>query len=110
MVDNKVDGRADCVSCHVVGYKQPGGFQSVSDAAKLGNVQCESCHGMGTKHESYPAQAQQITEATCTQCHNSTTSPTFSFAIYQPHVLHHPPANMPPLPENPNKKGMTSGH
>ena len=106
LVDAKKDANPDCVKCHVVGYQQAGGFKIGDDAPKLGNVQCENCHGMGTQHEAYPAQSRRITEATCKQCHTAANSPTFDFALYQPHILHTPQANMPPLPDNPNKKTM----
>ncbi len=104
LVDNKVDARPDCIPCHVVGYQQSGGFKTGDDAARLGDVQCENCHGMGTQHDSYPTQARRITEETCQTCHNSTTSPSFDFAIYQPHIVHTPVANLRPLPITPNKK------
>jgi hypothetical protein len=108
LVDAKKDATPECVKCHVVGYKQPGGFQGSDDATKLGNVQCENCHGMGTTHEAMPTQPIKITEATCIGCHTPTNSPPFTFAVYQPHILHKPPANMPPLPPNPAKEKM--GH
>jgi len=109
LVDNKKESTPDCVPCHVVGYQQPGGFRTADDAGKLGNVQCENCHGMGTQHEAMPTQPQKVTEATCRTCHNATTSPTFDFAVYQPHIVHRTPANMPPLPPNPAKDKMKSG-
>jgi hypothetical protein len=110
LVDEHKESTPDCVPCHVVGYKQPGGFQAASDAPKLGNVQCENCHGMGTQHESYPAQSRRITEATCQTCHTASTSPVFSFSVFQPHILHKPTGEpLPPLPDNPAKKMMKSG-
>jgi len=109
LVDNKKESTPDCVPCHVVGYKQPGGFHTADDAGKLGNVQCENCHGMGTQHEAMPTQPQKVTEATCRTCHNASTSPTFDFAVYQPHIVHRTPANLPPLPANPAKDKMKSG-
>ena len=110
LVDQKKDANPDCVKCHVVGYQQPGGFKTGDDAKKLGNVQCENCHGMGTQHEAYPSQARRITEATCKQCHTVSNSPTFDFALFQPHILHQVPANLPKLPPNPNKEKMMHGH
>lgn len=101
LVDKKVDGRPDCIPCHVTGYKQAGGFQTGDDAPRLGNVQCENCHGMGTKHESYTTTTTRVTEATCRSCHNETTSPKFSFDVYQPHIVHTPVAALPPLPPRP---------
>jgi hypothetical protein len=109
LVDVKKEATPDCIPCHVVGYKQAGGFQTSEDAPKLGNVQCENCHGMGTQHEAMPAQAQKITEATCRSCHTASTSPVFDFAIFEPHIVHHPPATLPPLPPNPAKEMMKSG-
>lgn len=109
LVDIKKESTPECVKCHVVGYKQEGGFQTADDAPKLGNVQCENCHGMGTAHEAMPSQHQKVTEATCVGCHTSTNSPSFNFAVYQPHILHKVPAVMPPLPPNPMKEKMKAG-
>jgi hypothetical protein len=39
----------DCVSCHVTGYGKPGG-STVTAVEKLKGVQCEECHGPGSKH------------------------------------------------------------
>ena len=110
LVDAKKESTPDCVPCHVLGHKQAGGFATNDDSAKLGNVQCENCHGMGTQHEALAPQARRITEQTCIGCHTVSNSPTFNFAVYEPHILHHPPANMPPLPVNPAKSKMMGGH
>lgn len=110
LVDAHKDADPECIKCHVVGYQQAGGFKTGDDATRLGNVQCENCHGMGTQHEAYPAQARRITEATCRQCHTKDTSPGFDYALFQPHVLHQPPADLPKLPESPMKGKMSQGH
>ena len=110
LVTQKKEATPDCIPCHVLGYKQAGGFQTGDDAPRLANVQCESCHGMGTTHESYPTSSKRITEATCKTCHTISNSPAFDFAIYEPHILHHPPQSMPPLPPNPAKMKMQGGH
>ncbi len=39
----------ECVGCHVTGYERPGG-STVTHVDKLRNVQCEVCHGPGSKH------------------------------------------------------------
>lgn len=44
----------DCVGCHVTGYNQPGG-STVTHVDKLQNVQCEVCHGPGSRHADNPA-------------------------------------------------------
>lgn len=98
-----------CVSCHVTGYREPGGFRTADDAARLGNVQCEACHGMGTEHRKWTDQGNTVAEATCRKCHTETTSPTFTMAAYRPHVLHTPPAGLKPLPESPAKRLMREG-
>lgn len=44
----------DCVSCHVTGYERPGG-STVTHVEKLTDVQCEVCHGPGSRHVENPA-------------------------------------------------------
>ena len=109
LVDARKDATPECVKCHVVGYQQVGGFHSGDDAGRLGNVQCENCHGMGTQHDSFRAVAAKVEEPTCRSCHDATSSPTFDFALYQPHVLHHPVADLKPIPESPAKRLMRGG-
>ncbi len=104
LVDNKKDADPDCIQCHVVGFRKPGGFVSAALSPTMANVQCESCHGVGTQHEAFKAKTTPVTEATCRQCHNETTSPEFSFAVFEPHILHQVPASLPPLPQNPGMK------
>jgi hypothetical protein len=111
LVDEKKDATPDCIACHSVGYRQPGGFVSATRTPQLENVQCESCHGMGTRHDSYAAAHTTVAEGTCRACHNATTSPTFDFAVYKPHVAHHFKGQLPPIPESPARKMMsTHGH
>lgn len=105
LVDAKKDAVVECVGCHVTGYKQPGGYDLGGDT-RMTNVQCENCHGMGTQHEAYPTQPRRITAATCQRCHTANNSPTFDFAIYQPHILHVAPANMPALPKSQARERM----
>lgn len=67
----------DCVSCHVTGYEQPGG-STVTHVDKLTNVQCENCHGPGSRHV------------------KDITNPAFIVAKPDPSALcgpkcHHPP-------------------
>ncbi len=40
-----------CISCHVTGHGDPrGGFKDATESVHLTGVQCESCHGPGSKH------------------------------------------------------------
>jgi 2',3'-cyclic-nucleotide 2'-phosphodiesterase (5'-nucleotidase family) len=49
----------DCVSCHVTGYEKPGG-STVTHVAGFENVQCEVCHGPGSRHEDTPSDTSAI--------------------------------------------------
>lgn len=39
-----------CISCHVTGYGEKGGFVDAKASEHLLGVQCEACHGPGSKH------------------------------------------------------------
>jgi len=88
LVAAKRDNAPECIACHVVGYKKAGGFQSSSDAARLGNVQCESCHGMGTQHEAFATTPRRVNEQTCVTCHHGENDPGFSWAAKFPLIAH----------------------
>src|SRR5262249_4769054 len=45
----------DCVGCHVTGYEKPGG-SSVTHVDQLKDVQCEACHGPGSRHADSPSE------------------------------------------------------
>ena len=110
LADQHKESTPTCVPCHVTGYRKPGGFRTADDGAQFGNVQCEACHGMGTSHHDWSENgAPPVSQAICRTCHTSTTSPTFDFALYRPHVLHRPPAGLKPLPETPAHKLMREG-
>jgi len=79
LVDNKKDADPNCIGCHVVGYKQNGGFQTGADAERLSNVQCENCHGMGTRHEAFAKEHKAVAKETCMNCHNAERDPDFNF-------------------------------
>ncbi|HEX3345976.1 MAG TPA: multiheme c-type cytochrome [Polyangiaceae bacterium] len=63
----------ECVGCHVTGYEQPGG-STVTHVDKLENVQCEVCHGPGSRHVANPLDKTRIVarpEASrCLECHH----------------------------------------
>ena len=50
----------ECVSCHVTGYGEPGG-STVTHVASLESVQCEVCHGAGSRHVDDPKNKALIT-------------------------------------------------
>ena len=109
LADQQKESTPSCVPCHVTGHGKPGGYRTADDASRFGNVQCEACHGMGTDHEVWKAHGNRVAEATCRGCHTPTTSPTFSMALYCPHVLHSPPPGLQPLPESPAARLMRAG-
>jgi hypothetical protein len=63
----------DCVSCHVTGYDLPGG-STVTHVDRLESVQCEVCHGPGSKHAMNPTHvaipAKKPKEDMCLSCHH----------------------------------------
>ncbi len=64
----------ECVGCHVTGYEKPGG-STVTHVDRLKNVQCEVCHGPGSRHAANPMERGRIVAnpgaATCLECHHS---------------------------------------
>jgi len=64
----------DCVGCHVTGYNRPGG-STVTHVDSLTNVQCEVCHGPGSRHAESSGDTDLITlkpaESVCRSCHHA---------------------------------------
>lgn len=79
----------DCVKCHVTGWSRLGGFQSQATTATLANVQCETCHGMGTEHNMFSMAASAAPpESVCVSCHNPANDPSWNYAAKLPKVVH----------------------
>jgi DnaJ-class molecular chaperone len=72
----------------VVGYRRPGGFQAAADAPKLANVQCESCHGMGTMHEAFANPHKTVTEQVCVDCHQGENDPHWNWQSKRLMIAH----------------------
>ena len=64
----------DCVSCHVTGYDLPGG-STVTHVDRLKDVQCEVCHGPGSRHALNPDKVKipvpKPQPDSCLACHHS---------------------------------------
>ena len=76
----------DCVSCHVVGYGQKGGFVTFEDTPQHANVGCERCHGPASGHVASAGKKKlgiiggELASVMCTQCHDFEQSPTFVYS------------------------------
>lgn len=72
--DEKKD--PECLKCHTTGFGDGGYDMNKSDEEnkKFENVQCESCHGPGSKHFKSPKNEKKETiikkSASCADCHN----------------------------------------
>jgi len=106
LVDQHKESTPECVPCHVTGFQGPGGFRTADDGIRLGNVQCEACHGMGTQHRRWSEDGNTVAKTLCANCHTDITSPTFRVADYWPHIVHNPPPGLRPLPETPAHRLM----
>lgn len=116
-----------CLNCHVLGsyagstVKAPGGFDDEAERVgfdpatypftdyatfqtdfpslgNLGSVQCESCHGPGSLHQSDPRRTEVSTSAgLCGSCHN-----TFGPRLRQWELSVHASPPPPPTIDNPD--------
>ncbi len=78
---------ASCLPCHVTGHGAAGGFAAAGTTNDMRNVQCESCHGMGTLHD-WTGVAAPVSEAACKTCHVPEWSPKWNFTEYMAKLGH----------------------
>ncbi len=76
----------DCISCHVVGWNRPGGAVLAKNE-HLRNVQCEACHGPGSRHvdadgKDLKSLVRATPVETCVVCHSPEHSDTFDYTAY----------------------------
>jgi hypothetical protein len=91
LTKNQRDSSPECLPCHVVGYGQPGGFASKQATPDLVNVQCENCHGMGTKHPDKGDVHAVVGPEVCLTCHTHEQNPNFDYEEALKHIVHwHP--------------------
>ncbi|MFO0908851.1 MAG: multiheme c-type cytochrome [Isosphaeraceae bacterium] len=89
----------ECISCHTVGFGYTSGYLSAEQTPLLKNVQCENCHGPGSKHVAEPTvlkhqvplrvtleQAEK--NRLCLSCHDEDNSPHFDFTKYWDQIEH----------------------
>lgn len=99
LVKHGADHDSECVSCHVVGYGESGGYQAKPATRHLENVGCETCHGRGGPHLSPEHARNHDYEAVCVTCHNPTHSLGFEYATFLPKVSHAANMGIASLPE-----------
>ena len=85
LVKNQRDSTPECLPCHVVGMGQAGGFVSKQATPDLVNVQCENCHGIGTKH---PVEGSIVGPDACITCHTHEQSPNFQYDEMVAKIVH----------------------
>lgn len=82
-------GDPECITCHVVGFGEEGGFYSIETTPELANVQCEVCHGAGTEHVAdFNKALAGVGKATCLRCHTKKRSPDFNYPLYRERINH----------------------
>jgi hypothetical protein len=67
-----------CLPCHVTGYEVAARRDSSDVKPELWNVQCEACHGPGTKHRRDGTMAP-VGEDVCLKCHTPEWSPDWNY-------------------------------
>lgn len=82
-----------CVECHVLGFKQKGGYVSEMISPKFSNVQCENCHGPRKAHILNPTQRGTDVKTidpkkSCAECHTPPHSPGFDQKKYWKSIEH----------------------
>lgn len=91
LLDRHRNYQPSCISCHVVGYGSAFGYRVGAAEGRLGNVQCEVCHGPGAAHVLEPGNAniqRDVPERVCLECHNTEHSDGFVYAEKLPRVRH----------------------
>ncbi len=84
----------ECIACHTLGYKQPGGFNDIQQVGEFANVQCESCHGPGRLHVESKGKTKMLRDLAggkmCLRCHIEERSPEFELETYFENVCGKP--------------------
>jgi len=79
----------DCVSCHVTGWKLPGGPCDVASTDGRRGVQCEACHGPASLHAVDPPGhiVRDPPASTCASCHTSAHSTGFEPGSFRQRII-----------------------
>jgi len=79
----------DCVSCHVTGWKRPGGPCDVASTRGRRGVQCEACHGPASLHAVDPPGhvVRDPPVSTCAACHTADHSTGFEPTSFRSRIV-----------------------
>jgi hypothetical protein len=91
LVEKDAQYNPDCQRCHVTGYGEPGGFETVRNSPKRVGVGCESCHGISSAHcqkTSTRTQWAEQAKEQCLRCHDRENSPKFDYETYWAKIQH----------------------
>jgi len=88
LVKHGAERDPECVSCHVVGFGEAGGYAFDTPSRHLEGVGCESCHGRGGPHLSPDFVKGQAYESRCVTCHDTKHSLGFDYASFRPRISH----------------------
>ena len=113
LLNRRRQGVPGCFACHVTGYRQPTGYRKIADVS-LRHVQCESCHGPGSRHVAAPGKDSIIrvpVALVCLECHNEKHSDMndSNFTDYWSRVVHTsapPPDGEPMTSRQPGSQGF----
>ena len=93
----------ECVSCHVVGYGEIGGFAG-QETPQLENVGCETCHGRGGPHQSEDFAEIDDYNSICVTCHDAKHSLGFDYDTFTPKISHEANEHLLALPLEEKRK------
>ena len=84
-----------CLKCHTTGYREPQGFVSEKITPRLRGVQCEACHGPGSRHKDNPQDKEALPigrkidyQTVCIKCHDRNWTPEFDYEKYRKRIEH----------------------
>jgi len=88
LVKAKKQSDVECLMCHTVafGKARPPSPTSIVDVTGFEGVQCESCHGPGSRHNDPGIRKMASQPATCLRCHDPKQSPQFNHATWLPRM------------------------
>lgn len=78
------ENHLDCIYCHVTAFDKPGG-SNLAFNEPLRDIQCEVCHGPGSKHVEADGKGHIVKtpdKSLCVTCHNEEHSDTFQLEAY----------------------------